>query len=129
MLDGDTGQFRHRDLDPRHLLPAQIGAHNERDKGVLALDIAHDAPAVGLGHFDQFGDRVECAFEIAGLLGDGDDAIIGPVVSERCAKAVEDAPARRGQKPHVNAVLLSHDRVFVAVEDLQLVHAGGKGTA
>src|SRR5213075_331223 len=67
--------------------------------------------------------------EIAGLLGDDDDAIIGPVVGERCAKAVEDAPARRGQKPHVNAVLLSHDRVFVAVEDLQLVHAGGKGTA
>ena len=129
LFDRNSGQFGDRHLDPRHLLPTQVGAHDERDKGVLALGVAQDAAQVGLGDLDQPAERRQRHFEIAGLLGNDNDAVIRPVVGERDTEAVEDPPARRGEKPQIDAVLVGHDGVTILVEDLQLVHAAGEGGA
>ena len=124
LFDRHAGQFRNRDLDARHLLPAQIGAHDDRNKGVLAARLAQDAALFGLAELDHAAERPQRRLDIAGLLRHDDDAVIAPVVGEGDAEAVEDAPAHRRQQPQIDAVLLGEDRIAVALQDLQLVQAG-----
>ncbi len=126
LFDGDAGEFGDRDLDPRHLVPAQIGAHHQRDEAVPAPGVAQHAAAVGIADLDQRAERGQRRLEIAGLLGHDDDPIILPVIGERDAEAVEDAPARRRQQPQIDAVLVGKDGVAVLFEDLQLIHAAGE---
>ncbi len=94
---------------------------------MFAVGVAHDAPLIGLGYLDQAAERRQRRLEIAGLLGDDDNTIIRAIVGEGDAEAVEDPPARRSQKPQVDAVLVRHDGVAILVDDLQLIHAAGKG--
>ena len=53
LFDRHAGQFRDRDLDARHLLPAQIGAHDDRDKAVLAARLPQHAALLGLAEIDH----------------------------------------------------------------------------
>ena len=123
LLDRDTRQLRDCHLDPGHLLPAQIAAHDERHEAVLASDFAQHAIAVGLGDLDQLADRGQGRLEVAGLLRDHDDAVIVLVVGDRNAKPVVNAAARRHHQPQVDPVLVGQNRIPVLLQDLQLVHS------
>ncbi len=94
---------------------------------MLALGVAQRPFAVRIADLDQRGDRVDRRVDVGGLLGDDDDPVILAVIGEADAKPVKDAAARRHQKPQVDAVLVSHDAVAVAVEDLELIEAPGEG--
>ncbi len=126
LLDRDARQFGDRDLDPSHLVPAQIGANHDWHKGMLAADFADDAASVALADLDQLAERGQSLLDIAGLFGDEDEVIILPVVGQRRAEAIEDTSSRRRQKPQVDAVFVRQDAVAVRFEDLQLVHTAGQ---
>ncbi len=94
---------------------------------MLASDFAQHPATVGVAELDQQGERVEGRRNIARLLGDDDQAIVLMVIGERNTEAVEDAPARRCQKPQTDPVLVCEHGVAVGLQDLQLIHAGCEG--
>ena len=124
LFDRHPRQFRNRDLDARHLLPAQIVADNDRNKAVLAARLAQHAALFGLAELHDAAQRPQCCCEINGLFRHNDDAEVSPVVGEGDAKPVEDPSTHRREQPQVDAVLLREHRISITLQDLQLVQAG-----
>jgi hypothetical protein len=123
LLDRDAGQFEGVDVDPGHLVPIQIVAHNDGHETVLAPHVAHDAAAVAVGQRDQGPDRIERGREIVRLLADDDDAIGRLIGGELDAEAIDDPPARRRQEADADTVLIGQHAVAVGLQHLQIIHA------
>ncbi len=107
---GDLG-FRQHDLQRHGLERAAptFEAFVERfDVGLVELD-----------EFAQFGNQ---RVEIGDLLGDEGKREDRLVVCEQHAVTIEDQPARRADRLHLNPVLVRARAVFFVVGDLQVDH-------
>ncbi len=113
-------------VDPREALPVEMLGHGDGDEGGLLRELAQGVAAVGLGDRRDAAEAVERGLHVAGLLADHHHAQVLAVDGERAAGAVEDLAARRRQQADVDAVLLRHHPVELALLDLQLAQAQGE---
>ncbi len=125
LLDRHARQFRYRDLDPGHLVPAQIAAHDQRNETVLAARVAQHPMPIGLGDLDKIAESRQGRFEIPGLLRHDHHTVIMLIFGKRDPESVHNPSARRSQQPQIDAVLVGQNRVAVLIHYLQLVHSPG----
>ena len=69
----------------------------------------------------------ERVLEIVGFLGDHERPVVLLVDRHRNAVAIKDAATRRRQKADADAVLVGEHRIFIGLDDLQVIHAAEQG--
>ncbi len=62
-------------------------------------------------------------FQILGLLGHQDRAVVREIGGERHAEAVQDEAAGRWQQPQVDAVFVGQQAILLRLDDLQVIEA------
>ena len=114
-------------VDAGEFLPGEIFRHRHRHEFLVLRQGRQHALFLRIGQRDHFADRVQRLLDaFRGLLRHQQHAIIAPVVGKLDAETVEDAAARRGQQPLIDAVVLGLGHVLIAVADLELIKAAGQ---
>ncbi|MNK85685.1 hypothetical protein D3C87_1055700 [compost metagenome] len=106
--------------DPGDLLFAQLkqDRHRFERPAPLAHALLENHPILGcqLQHFDN---HVEHFLPVAGPLAGHAQAEAGPVIGDHHAVAVENQPASRRNRLHVDAVVFRQGRVVLVLDHLQ----------
>src|SRR5215471_6079611 len=98
-FDQNAEELGHRDFDARHLVPAEIGADEDRNKSMLASDVALEPATVALANFDQGGEPIQSRGNVAHLLGHDHEMIVLLTIGQHDAKAIKDLAAHGREKP------------------------------
>ena len=126
----DARQLVAIDLDEGDLLLAQLMQQGDRFEGVAALLQGLVALQALLGaQVKNIGDLIEHRHRVAGALAGQGEVEAGQVLGQHLAIAVEDQPALRGNRQHVDTVVLGDGGVGRVVGDLEEVHPRHQGHA
>ena len=120
-IDEHAGQVGRVELEPRHLLPAEILAHHDGLGVAAAAQLAQQPRALGLAEAQDLVEPLDQHLRAAAAVGGRHGAEIVAVDGERLAGAVEDQAARRRQQAEVDAVLFGQRREAPGLEHLELV--------
>jgi hypothetical protein len=112
----DAGQVGRVHLDPRHLLPGQELAHDDGHEAAAAAHLALDARALMVGRAGRCFEKVSSVAPTSAVCSATSRARqFSRLPATTLPVAVEHAPARRGEQPGRDAVLLGQRRVALAL--------------
>ena len=121
-----AGQVGRVELQPRHLLPAEILAHHDRLGVAAAAQVAQQAHLLGLAQAEDLVEALDQHIDAAAAIRGRHGAEVVAVDGERLASAIEDQPARRRQKAEVDAVLFGERGEALGLDHLELVEPAGQ---
>ena len=114
------------DREPRHLVPAQVLAHQERHERPPDACLGQDGVDPLRGQLDYAGNPLQDSAQVVRLLADHEHAVGGHVPRQGSPEPVENAATWRREQPLIGAIVLGEQRKLLAALDLQVVEPSGE---
>lgn len=121
-VDARQAELVHRDAGDLFLVEFEHDGNRLERTPPLLHALLEDGPVV-LGQAEDLHQRVEGLLQVLGAFAGDGQAEARPVVGDDHAVAVEDDPAGRRDRLHMDPVVLRQRRMVLVLGHLQVVHA------